>query len=101
MTSIDPASGTNEETVTGVQITGTGFLDGATVKLARTNLPDIAATNVVVDSDTQITCDLDLTGAATGTWDVVVTNPDDPGGRPDASASGVGLGRWLLSCAWG
>ncbi len=25
---------------------------------------------------TKITCDFDLTGASTGTWDVVVTNPD-------------------------
>ncbi len=76
VTAIDPTCSTNEEALTGVVVTGTGFLDGATVKLARTNLPDIAATNVVVDSDTQITCDLDLTGAATGTWDVVVTNPN-------------------------
>ncbi len=30
---------------------------------------------VVVDS-TRITCDFDLDGAATGIWDVVVTNPD-------------------------
>ncbi len=29
-----------------------------------------------MDSDTQITCDLDLTGAETGDWDVVVTNDD-------------------------
>ncbi len=99
VTSIDPAFGTNEGTVTGVQITGTGFLDGATVKLARTNLPDIAATNVVVDSETQITCDLDLNAAATGTWDVVVTNPHDQQGVLRFGFR-VGLGHGSLA-AWG
>jgi len=42
----------------------------------RTGQPDIVATNVNVASDTQITCDFNLTGAVTGVWDVVVTNPD-------------------------
>jgi hypothetical protein len=31
---------------------------------------------VVVVDPTQITCDFDLSGADTGAWDVVVTNPD-------------------------
>ena len=31
-------------------------------------------------SSTQITCSFDLTGAATGTWDVTVTNPDTQSG---------------------
>ncbi len=58
-------------------ITGSGFVEGATVKLAKSGSSDIVATNVVVVSDTQITCDLDLSGAAPGSldgaWDVVVT----------------------------
>ncbi|MBN2390429.1 MAG: hypothetical protein JXR84_06885, partial [Anaerolineae bacterium] len=44
----------------------------------------IDATDVVVVSDSQITCRFDLTGAATGQWDVVVTNPDTQSGTlPD------------------
>ncbi len=58
-------------------ITGDGFTAGATVKLQKSGLPDIVGTNVVVVSATQITCDLDLSGAAPGAldgaWDVVVT----------------------------
>ncbi len=93
VTAIAPASSTNEEALTGVQITGTDFEDGATVSLRKLGHPDIAATNVVVVSDTQITCDLDLTGAATGTWDVVVTNPDTAERRPGVRLQGqLGMG---------
>jgi len=58
-------------------VTGTGFAPGATVKLVQAGKTDIVATNVVVVSDTQITCDIDLGGAEPGAldgeWDVVVT----------------------------
>ncbi len=57
-----------------VKITGTNFSAGASVKLKRTGQAAISAVNVVVDSDTQITCDLNLAGAATGKWDVEVTS---------------------------
>ncbi len=76
VTSIDPASGTNDGVVYLTDLAGTGFLEGATVTLKRLGDPDISASNVVVVSDTQITCDFDLADAAAGTWDVVVTNPD-------------------------
>jgi len=58
-------------------VTGTGFTPDATVKLVQAGKTDIVATNVVVVSDTQITCDIDLggaePGALDGAWDVVVT----------------------------
>ncbi len=57
-------------------LSGTGFRDGAVVKLTRTGQPDIAATGVSVVSPSQIACTLDLTGCAAGPWDVVVENPD-------------------------
>ena len=57
-------------------LAGSGFLSGASVRLSRTGQADIQATNVNVVSGSRITCDLDLTGAALGNWDVVVTNPD-------------------------
>jgi hypothetical protein len=34
----------------------------------------------VVESSTKITCTFDLTGAATGLWNVVVTNDDTQSG---------------------
>ncbi len=76
VTSIDPASGSNDGTVSVTDLAGTGFLDGATVTLKKLGQADIAAGNVVVVYDTRITCDLDLDGVAAGTWDVVVTNLD-------------------------
>ena len=76
VTSITPASGQNTGSVS-VSIAGTDFQNGATVKLTKTGETDIQGTSVVVVSATQITCDFNLTGAATGAWNVVVTNPDD------------------------
>ena len=65
-------------------ITGTNFVSGASVKLTKSGETDINAIGVSVDSDTQITCSIDLTGAAVGAWDVVVTVPsaESPGILP-------------------
>jgi len=59
-------------------ITGTDFVDGATVILKGPAPADIIkATHVVWDiSGKKITCDLDITGAVTDEWDFIVTNPD-------------------------
>ncbi len=99
VTSIDPASGTNESVVSVTDLAGTGFIDGATVSLKKLGQADIAATNVMVVSDTSITCDFDLTGTATGTWDVVVTNPDTHEGVLSFGFR-VSLG-WGSLAAWG
>ena len=48
---------------------------GASVKLARAGQVDIQAANVSV-SPAKIKCELDLSGVATGAWNVVVINPD-------------------------
>ena len=60
---------------TGIIVTGKYFDKDATVKLHQ-GATDVVATNVIVNSVTKITFDADLTGKATGSWDVVVTNPD-------------------------
>ena len=75
VTSITPNNGENTGVVSITDLAGSNFQPGATVKLSMTGQADIDASNVVVDS-AQITCDFDLSGAATGAWDVVVTNPD-------------------------
>jgi len=63
-------------TVVSVTITGTDFFEGATAILVMAGESDIAGVNAVVASDTMITVDFDLTGAAAGNWAVVVINPD-------------------------
>jgi hypothetical protein len=80
VTSITPPSGVNTGTIHITNLAGTNFETGATVKLTQSGQPDISGTSVtVVNSDT-ITCDFDLTGVATGQWNVVVTNPDSQSG---------------------
>lgn len=76
LTSITPNSGNNNEVVHIATLAGSDFQSGATVRLIKTGQADIVATNVVVVSSSQITCDLDLRGAALGQWTVRVTNPD-------------------------
>ena len=77
VTGITPNSGTNDGTVNITNLAGTSFAGVVTVKLAKTGEDDIEGTNVVVVDATELTCTFDLTGAATGQWDVVVTNPAD------------------------
>ncbi|MFH1149073.1 MAG: NosD domain-containing protein, partial [Actinomycetota bacterium] len=76
VTSLVPNIGNNNATVSITDLAGTDFRSGATVKLTRGGQADINATNVVVVSGSRITCDLDLSGRAVGTWNVVVTNHD-------------------------
>jgi len=80
--SITPNSGNVGDTVHITNLVGASFFSGATVKLSRAGYSDIPATNVVVVSSTQITCDISLPGATAtkGAWDVVVTNPGGPSG---------------------
>ncbi|MFH1148976.1 MAG: IPT/TIG domain-containing protein, partial [Actinomycetota bacterium] len=80
VTSITPSSGNNNGPVNITNLAGTGFRNGATVKLARGGESDINATGVTVVSPTQITCSFDLTGAEPANRDVVVTNDDAKSG---------------------
>lgn len=74
ISAIDSNTGHNTGTLSGVTITGTSFESGQTsVKLTRTGQSDIVADNIVVGSSTTLTCDLNLTGAEIGDWNVVVT----------------------------
>ncbi|MBI3770429.1 MAG: right-handed parallel beta-helix repeat-containing protein [Deltaproteobacteria bacterium] len=56
---------------------GSGFADDATVKLTRSGESDIVGSPVAVGEEgSVIATTFDLTGATTGAWDLVVTNPD-------------------------
>ena len=85
---INPTGALNSGPVN-VTVTGTNFLSGATVKLEKSGQTAINADNVTVASDTGITCSFNITGATTGAWDVVVTNPDTRCGK---LASGFTVG---------
>ena len=71
-----PGSGGNTGQVT-AHIGGGGFVDAAAVRLRRSGQPDIVGLRTQVDvGGAAIATTFDLTGAAPGAWDVVVTNPD-------------------------
>jgi thermitase len=80
VTGIVPNSAFNNTTVQITNLSGTGFYADATVLLRRIGESDIFAINVNVINASQITCDLDLTEAQDGFWDVVVTNMDGQSG---------------------
>jgi hypothetical protein len=75
VTSIDPNHGPSGTTVVITDLHGTGFQDGATVRFNKTGR-EIYATNVVVLSENQITCEFPIPPGANGIWNITVTNPD-------------------------
>jgi hypothetical protein len=83
--SITPTSGYNTTSVTISDLIGTGFSQGATVKLNRTSPPEIPATGVTVVSSTKITGSFNLNNAPAALYNVVVTNT---GGRSAVLSGG-------------
>jgi hypothetical protein len=78
VTGVTPASGTVDTTVN-ITLAGTGFVQGSTttqVRLERAGATTINATGVAVPLTTQITCTVNLTGAQTGAYNVLVRNPN-------------------------
>ncbi len=78
LNSITPNTGASGSVAAITDLDGTNFqLSGSTVvKLQMTSEPDLVATGTLVVTSGQITCNLDLTAAEPGAWDVVLTNPD-------------------------
>lgn len=76
VTSISPDRAESSELIEITDLLGTNFATGAAVRLSRGSGQDIHASDVTVHSANRISCTIDLEGAASGTWDVVVTNPD-------------------------
>jgi len=75
-----------------ISLEGTGFAEGATVKLVKSGQPDIVASNVRVLADKMLVCTLPITGAGEGTWDVVIVNPE--------SQSATFPNGFILGSAW-
>lgn len=76
VSSVNPAFAYNTGVVSISDISGSGFQNGASVKLALSGEDEIIASSVVVSSSTKISCSFDLTGKKTGAWDLIVTNSD-------------------------
>lgn len=82
---VTPISGINNGAVT-VEILGANLPVGSTMGLTKSGQSSIDATGVISsDSDTKLIGDFDLTGAATGAWNLVVTAP---GGKSTTQSSG-------------
>ena len=92
VTGFDPSPAENCEVLIGASISGTNFSLGSTVKLTMAGQSDISGANVNVQSSTTITADFDISGAATGLWDVVVT-------RPDAESATLTAALQVLTCS--
>lgn len=73
LSSVSPNSGLSG-TVT-IDLTGTGLRPDTAVKLTRTGQSNIVATGGQLIGST-LRCQINLTGAAAGAWDVAATNPD-------------------------
>lgn len=91
VTSISPFSGYNTGVIDITDLAGAGFLAGASVRLKKSGQADIVANDVIVASSRKIICKFDLTGKATGLWDVVVINPDNKSGT---LPSGFNIKTW-------
>jgi len=74
---LSPNSGTNTGIAVIGDVHGTGFRAGATIALKKAGQPDIPGQSLSVIAPERISCAFDLSGAATGAWDVVVTNDDN------------------------
>ena len=74
---ITPNAGVNNGSVSITDLSGTGFVAGATVRLNKTGESDITnSAPVVVVNPGKITTSFNLASAATGQWNVIVTNLD-------------------------
>jgi len=72
VTHIWPSSGVND-TVKTVHIFGDGFNSGVTnVNLYKTGNPVVTGTNISVINDNYLTCQFDLTGVSTTTYNAIV-----------------------------
>jgi PKD repeat protein/pimeloyl-ACP methyl ester carboxylesterase len=75
ITYVNPGYAKNSGKTT-LEISGTGFQNGATVMLRKAGNSDIPGTDITVVPPNKIICSLHLDGVTTGAWDVEITNPN-------------------------
>lgn len=71
----DPNTGTSGEEAI-VKIDGDHFTDPVTIKLEKAGEPDIVSTEVNYIDQTAFEAKLNLSAAALGYWDIIITNSD-------------------------
>jgi hypothetical protein len=81
VTSVSPSKSVNYNTALKLTVTGTGFQEGATVRMVKGATTLTPKTAVTVVSDTQITCTFKLNYASVGKYDVFVKNLDGQEGK--------------------
>jgi len=84
---------TAESGIIALTVTGESFASGATVTFFRSGTSDVPAAVSTV-TPTSIACSVDVTGMASGLWDVRVTNP---GGKTGTLASAFMVVKTLFS----
>jgi PKD repeat protein len=84
VTGVSPSSGNHgygtSSIFNPVIISGTDFQSGATILVNNSGGGTIPVSGTTFVSSTRMTCNLDLTNAAAGSWNAVVTNPDGQAG---------------------
>ncbi len=91
-----PSQGLDTDTTLPFKVEGLGFAEGMTVELVRSGQPAIVGSAVNVVSSREAVCEFDLSGAAEGAWDVVVTNPNGLLFTLDGFFQVVSATRWYL-----
>jgi len=77
VSSVNPISGINTQDSVDLTVAGSDFRDGALkVTLTKEETTPISAEGVSWVSSGEITCKVNISGAAAGKWSVEVTNPD-------------------------
>jgi hypothetical protein len=72
-----PDEGNAGTTVSITDLVGSGFQSGASVQLVKSGSTSINATSVMVVSSSHMTCAFAIpSDTASGTWGIVITNPD-------------------------
>lgn len=81
VSAVSPAYGSSTDTARGASLTGANISKSASLRLTKAAQADINATDLVAASSAALSAALfDLSGAATGQWNVVVANPDGQSG---------------------
>ena len=80
VTGITPTSGVSGKSIDITNLAGTNLLDVTSVKLQKSGISDISATNLVVVSATQITCSFNLNGKTAGVYNILATDSSSQSG---------------------
>ena len=79
VTGINPAGGMSGTVINNAVVSGSDFRSGGVldVRLEKSGCTDITGTDITYLDSTTLRCDIDLSGASVGHWDVKVTHTDD------------------------